>query len=65
MRYNYPPLQEPCKSAIEKGYCTGCNKLELENFVADRNCKYSKPPTATESIKQIKMNLGVENGKRT
>lgn len=57
----YKPLEEPCKSAIQKGYCTGCNKLELENFVADKNCKYSKTPTAEDYIKQIKMNLG---GKR-
>ena len=58
MKYNYPPLQEPCKSAIEKGYCTGCNKLELLNFVADKNCKYSKPPVAQDYIEQIKLNLG-------
>lgn len=56
----YPELKEPCKTAIAKGYCTGCNRLELENFVADRNCKYSKPPTAGDYIKQIKLNLGVE-----
>lgn len=54
MKYNYPPLQDPCKTAIEKGYCTGCNKLELFEFTHDPNCKYSKPP----SMEQIKINLG-------
>lgn len=57
----YKPLEEPCKSAIVKGYCTGCNRLENLDFVGDPNCKYSKPPTAEDYIKQIRMNLG---GKR-
>lgn len=54
------PLKEPCKSAIEKGYCTGCNKLELEYFVSDPNCRYSKPPTAQESLNRIYQGLGVD-----
>ena len=56
--YKYKPLIEPCKSAIEKEYCTGCNRLELENFVAYKECKYAKKPTAQDYIEQIKMNLG-------
>ena len=42
MKYNYPPLKEPCKSLIEKGLCLGCNKLEDLNFKSDNNCKYIK-----------------------
>lgn len=35
----YPPLIEPCKSAIKEGRCTGCQALEDKNFVGNRNCK--------------------------
>ena len=28
------------------------------SFVADKNCKYSKPPVAQDYIEQIKLNLG-------
>ena len=56
----YPELIESCKKAIANGWCTGCQALEMPEFRGRYNCKYSKPPTAAESIKQIKMNLGVE-----
>lgn len=42
MKYNYPPLQNPCKELIEKGLCLGCNKLEEFNFKSDKNCEYAK-----------------------
>lgn len=50
MKYNYPPLQEPCKS------CLGCQRLEDENFTGDKNCRWQ--PTAQDYIEQIKLNLG-------
>ena len=34
------PLIEPCKSAIHEGRCLGCNRLEDENFIGDKKCKY-------------------------
>lgn len=56
----YPALQEPCKSMIAKGYCLGCNKLELENFTHDWNCealemnkKKGKDKWKRESIKNL------------
>ncbi len=52
----YPPLQEPCKTAIAKGYCTGCNKLEVLNFTGNPKCEGAKPPQITE-IKEI---LGIQ-----
>lgn len=39
MRYRYRELEEPCRSAIEEGRCTGCNRLELEGFVGNKECK--------------------------
>lgn len=56
----YPELDEPCKSAISKGICTGCNLLEMPWFKAKKNCKYAKIPTAEESIKRGKEILGVQ-----
>lgn len=35
----YREIEEPCKSAIAEGRCLGCNKLELEGFIGDRECK--------------------------
>lgn len=45
----YKELQEPCKS------CLGCMRLEDENFISDKNCKYVAKPI--EKIKQI---LGIQ-----
>ena len=56
----YPELEEPCKSAIEREICTGCNLLELPYFRSKKDCKYSKIPTVQESIDQIFKNLGVD-----
>ena len=42
-------LQEPCKS------CLGCMRLEDENFVGDKNCKYAREP-----IQEIKQILGIQ-----
>lgn len=47
----YPPLENPCKSAIAEGRCTGCNLLELPYFRGKKNCKYAK---------EKKENLGVQ-----
>ena len=54
-------LIESCRKAIENKWCLGCQSLENPLFNGNQNCPFSKPPTAEESIKQIKMNLG---GKR-
>lgn len=59
MQYNSPPLEEPCKSLIKKGMCTGCNKLELLDFKSDKNCKHSKA-IAEKSIDKIHKILGIE-----
>lgn len=56
----YVELQEPCKSAIAKGICTGCNALELPWFRGKKNCKYAKTPTAEESIARGKEILGIQ-----
>lgn len=57
----YPELIPSCKKAIDNSWCTGCVALEMPEFRGNPNCKYSKPPSAKESIEQIKLNLG---GKR-
>ena len=36
----YPPLEGICKVAIEKGLCTGCNRLELKDFKGLEECKF-------------------------
>ena len=38
----YKELKEPCRSAIAEGRCTGCNRLELEEFEGKEDCKYGK-----------------------
>lgn len=53
-------LIESCRKAIESGRCLGCTALENEDFIGNINCEYNKIPTAKESIKQIKLNLGIE-----
>ena len=53
-------LIESCRKAIENSRCLGCTALEDENFIGNINCKYSKIPTVQESIKQIKINLGIQ-----
>lgn len=53
-------LIESCRKAIESGRCLGCTALEDEKFIGNINCEYSKIPTAQESIKQIKINLGIQ-----
>lgn len=35
----YPPLIEPCKSAIAEGRCAGCQALEEIGFVGNLECK--------------------------
>ena len=47
MKYNYPPLQEPCKS------CLGCQRLEEPSFTGDKNCRWQE-----RKAEQIKLNLG-------
>lgn len=53
-------LIESCRKAIESGRCLGCTALENEDFIGNINCEYNQIPTAKESIKQIKLNLGIE-----
>ncbi len=52
-------LIESCKKAIEKNWCLGCSAVEPP-YGGIPNCKYSKPPTAQESIGKIKEILGVQ-----
>lgn len=35
----YPPLIEPCKSAIAEGRCAGCQALEEKYFRGNKECK--------------------------
>lgn len=37
---SYKELKGICKVAIEKGWCLGCNRLELESFEGVRECIY-------------------------
>lgn len=55
----YKELKEPCKSAIEKQRCLGCNLLELEDFESNPDCKYIKF-TLRDSINQINKVLGTQ-----
>ena len=50
MKYNYPPLGGICGKAIKNNLCTGCNKLELETFQGQAECKYVTDPR--ERIKE-------------
>ena len=36
----YKNLKNPCKELLEKGLCLGCNRLELDWFEGDKNCRY-------------------------
>lgn len=56
----YPELKEPCKSAIEKGRCEGCQALEDPEFTGNPNCKFAKTLTVIESIAIIHKNLGIQ-----
>ncbi len=56
----YPELEEPCKSAIRKGICLGCQALESPYFRGRKDCKYAKILTAEESIKRGKEILGIQ-----
>ena len=51
----YPPLTGICKTAIEKEWCLGCSKLELESFTGVEKCSQVCNPR--EKIKEI---LGVQ-----
>lgn len=51
----YLPLTGICKTAIEKEWCLGCNKLELENFRGVSKCSQVQDPR--EKIREI---LGVQ-----
>lgn len=56
----YQELIESCKKAIAEGRCLGCTALEDLFFEGNRNCIYGKVQTAEDSIKQIKINLGIQ-----
>ena len=53
-------LIESCKRAIAESRCLGCVGLEDKNYLGNPNCKYSKTPTAQESIDEIKVILGTQ-----
>ena len=53
-------LIEKCKRAIETEKCLGCQQLENPYFKGVKTCKYVDIPTAEDSIKQIKINLGIQ-----
>lgn len=55
----YPKLEEPCRTAIRKEICLGCQALESPYFRGRKDCKYAKIPTAEESIKRGKEILGI------
>lgn len=46
-------ILESCRKAIEKNWCLGCNAIEPP-YNGIPNCKYSKPPTIKERIKNLK-----------
>lgn len=52
----YQELKEPCKSVIANNRCLGCVGLAEEDWIPPIKCPYL--PSAEESIKQIKLNLG-------
>ena len=54
-------LKEPCKSAIENKKCLGCVGLAEKDWKEPQKCPYL--PTAEDSIKQIKLNLGIQEKK--
>ena len=53
-------LTENCKRAIAENRCLGCTALEDNNFRGNPNCRYSKLPTAKDSLKIIKENIQLE-----
>lgn len=58
MKYNYPPLEGICKIVIEKGLCTGCNRLELENFRGLKECKHFPITKTHKEMKGIQLKIG-------
>ncbi len=54
------PLIESCQKAINEGRCLGCAALENPCFMGNKNCEYSKQPTAKESINKIHEILGIQ-----
>lgn len=53
-------LIECCRKALSSGRCLGCTALENSNFIGNMNCRYGQPPPAKQSIKHIKLNLGIK-----
>lgn len=54
----FEELKEPCRSAITNGKCLGCVGMAESDWQEPTKCPYL--PSALESIKQIKLNLGME-----
>ena len=52
----YQELIERCKKAITEQRCLGCVGLAEKDWIPPERCPYL--PSAEESIKQIKLNLG-------
>lgn len=55
----YVELEEPCKSAIQIGICTGCNRLELPYFRSKKDCKYAKQPEECKKILGIQQEMKI------
>lgn len=51
----YKELKGVCKVAIEKNYCFGCQKLEMEEFTGIDKCNCLEDP-----FKRINRILGVQ-----
>lgn len=49
----YQQLIPNCEKAIKEEICTGCQALENSYYRGNSNCRYSKMPTAEESIEEI------------
>lgn len=51
-------LTESCKRAIAENRCLGCVGLAEKDWIPPKKCPYL--PSAEDSIKQIKENLGIQ-----
>lgn len=51
----YKELTGICKTAIEHEYCSGCQRLEMEEFIGVEKCENMEKP-----LDRIKKILGVQ-----
>lgn len=54
------PLIDSCEKAISEERCLGCTAIENPYFMGNKDCEYSKAPTAKESINKIHEILGIQ-----